>query len=336
MGRKATLRDVATLAGVHYGTASRALREDTAHLVSPETVERVRSAATKLRYTPDLIAQSLRTNRTSTVGVVVPDIANPIAAALTRGVQDVLRGAGYVGLVVSTDANQAHERSEIAALVSRQVDGLIVASTKTPSLYSEIAASGTPVVLANRRVETDLPTVTASVGDGIEQAIDHLLSLGHREIAYIGAAGDANTGLDRHVAFERVMRARGLDSSDRAVRLSPGYGQHDGAELFERLLEEGGRPTAVIAGNDMMAVGVLSVLRRMDMSCPEDVSIIGCNDLPFMEFLNPPLTTIHVPHAEIGSAAAEALLAILRGEDPESTELPVEFVTRASTAPPSH
>lgn len=334
MVRKTTLRDVATLAGVHYGTASRALREDTAHLVGADTLKRVRAAAEKLRYTPDLIAQSLRTNRTSTIGVVVPDIANPISGALTRGVHDMLRNSGYVSLAVSTDYDIDHERSQIEALLSRQVDGLIIASARQLSYYSDIAAAGTPVVIANREVKSDLPTVTASVETGIKQAIDHLIALGHERIAYIGASGDVTTGTTRHLAFEAAASALGLDTSSRSVRLADNYTRRDGAMLFKELLDSGVHPTAVITGNDMMAVGALSVLRDAGLSCPVDVSIIGCNDIPFMDFLNPPLTTIHVPHNEIGSTAARSLLAMLDGEAAKSAVLPVEFVVRASTAPP--
>jgi len=335
MTQKTTLRDVAALAGVHYGTASRALRPDTAHLVSPRTVARVRDAASKLRYTPDVIAQSLRTSRTSTVGVVIPDIANPITGSMTRGVQDVLTTAGYVSLVLSTDHDPEHERHQISALLSRQVDGLIVANADSPtSRFEDIAERGIALVLANRGTDARLTTVNAAVGAGIDAAVEHLVSLGHRRIAFIGASRDPSTGRGRHLSFEESVAARGLAASSRDVRFSESFGLADGSALMRELLTDGTGHTAVITGNDVMAIGAIAAVRDAGLHCPSDISIVGINDMQFVEFLDPSLTTIHVPHHEIGRAAAEALLAKLAGETPSSVVLPVEFVVRGSTAAP--
>lgn len=334
----ATLKQVAERAGVHPGTASRALNPQTQGLVSEATVRRVQQAAKALAYRPNSMARGLKTNRTTMIGIIVPDLSNPLFPPIVRGAEEVLSRAGYTCLIADTDNDLERERESLATLQARQVDGVIVASARREDdAVREAADGGLPMVLINRRAEgARVPAVMGDDRNGVEQAVRHLVGLGHRRIAHLSGPTDLSTGRERARAFRDVVLELGADASPELVEECRTYAVDEGARAARVLLDRV-VPTAVVAGNDQIAVGLLDVLRERGLRCPEDMSVVGYNDMPYMDKLTPALTTVRVPHADIGAEAARLLVRWLDQDGPRSrttTTLPVELVVRGSTAAP--
>lgn len=332
-----TLRDVADAAGVHPATASRALNANTRALVNAETARRVLRVAEQLGYRPNPIARSLKTAKSGTIGLVIPDLTNPLFPPIARGVEDVLEEAGYTALIVNTDSDPARERTLVESLRSRQVEGLVVATALVHHpLLEELQRDGVPMVMVNRRAEgVDAPYVGPDDAAGIELAVRHLAQLGHRRIAHLAGPSNTSTGITRARAFGGAVGLLGLERSPDLVVGCDQWSAPAGAAGFEQLLDSGQEFTAVVAGNDLIALGCYDVCAARGIVCPEDVSIIGFNDMPFLDKLRPPLTTVSVPHTQIGAEAARLLLEELReeGRPSRSILLPPSLVERGSTTP---
>jgi LacI family transcriptional regulator len=334
-----TLRDVAQLAGVHPATASRALNPQTRPLVNADTARKVLRAAESIGYQPNPIARSLKTARTSTVGLVIPDLTNPLFPPIVRGIEDVLTPAGYSAWIVNTDNDLAREETQVESLRSRQVEGLIIATARRDHpLLARLHRLGVRMVLVNRRVDAlDLPSVTADDDAGIGLAVAHLAGLGHRRIAHLAGPQTTSTGVTRARAFRHAVRDHGLDDDPALIAECGYWSETEGAQTLRGLLDSGERFTAVVAGNDLIALGCYDVFAERGMSCPGDMSVVGFNGMPFLDKMNPPLTTVSVPHYEIGSEAGRLLLDTI--EDPErhprSVLLQPSLVVRASTARPA-
>jgi LacI family transcriptional regulator len=334
-----TLRDVAARAGVHPATASRALNPDTKGMTSADTAERVLRAAEELGYQPNTVARSLRTARSSSIGVVVPDLTNPLFPPIVRGIEAELTPRGYVLLIVNTDNSARQEEQLIASLRSRSIDGLILATARlSHPLIETLAQSDLPVVLVNRRREgLPLPCVIPDDAAGIRLAVEHLAGLGHRRIAHIAGPQDTSTGIARMGAFRAAVAAHGLAEQEALIKQCDSWSEHEGARGLRELLDGGASFTAVIAGNDMLAVGCYDVLTERGIGCPEDISVVGFNDMPFVDKLRPALTTVHIPQHDLGAEAAKLLLAQMRHlrREERSVLLPVWLAVRQSTGPPS-
>jgi LacI family transcriptional regulator len=334
-----TLRDVAQLAGVHPATASRALNPQTRPLVNADTARKVLRAAESLGYSPNPIARSLKTARTNTVGLVLPDLTNPLFPPIVRGIEDVLSPAGYSALIVNTDNDLDREERQVESLRSRQVEGLIIATARREHpLLARLHRHGAKMVLVNRRVDgLDLPSVTADDDAGIGMAVAHVAGLGHTRIAHLAGPQTTSTGVARARAFRHAVRDLGLDA-DPALMVECGYwSETEGAAALRRLLDSGARFTAVVAGNDLIALGCYDVFAERGLRCPDDMSVVGFNEMPFLDKMNPPLTTVSIPHYEIGSEAARLLLDTIDEPErhPRSVLLAPSLVVRASTAPPA-
>jgi LacI family transcriptional regulator len=334
-----TLRDVAALAGVHPATASRALNPETKAMTSADTAERVLRAAEQLGYRPNTVARSLRTARSSSVGVVVPDLTNPLFPPIVRGIEAALAPHGYVLLIVNTDNSPRQEEHLIASLRSRSIDGLILATARTDHpLIEKLAAGDLPVVLVNRRREgLPLPCVVPDDAAGIRLAVAHLAGLGHRRIAHIAGPQDTSTGITRLRSFRAAVAEHGLPGPDALIRHCASWSEAEGARALGELLDAGPSFTAVLAGNDMLAVGCYDVLAERALGCPADVSVVGFNDMPFVDKLRPALTTVHIPHHDLGAEAARLLLGQMREfrRQERAVLLPVQLSVRQSTAPPA-
>jgi LacI family transcriptional regulator, galactose operon repressor len=339
VGTSVTIRDVARLAQVHPGTVSRALNEQTRSLVNPDTAERVIRAAEELGYQPNPIARGLKTNRSFTVGVLIPDLTNPLFPPIMRGLEDRLGDAGYTLLTVNTDNDPERERIQMAALRARQVDGLIAATARLDGeLLAQVAADGIPVVLVNRSLEGgSLPAVTVNDRQGIALAVEHVVALGHERIGHVAGPQNVSTGHQRRLGFVEAMRAAGLPAPDARISVSNAFTESEGARTCEELIEHEPRLTAIVAANDRLAIGCYDVLEAHGLQCPEDVSIVGFNDMPFIDRLRPPLTTVRVPQREIGTVAADLLLERLADGDQDSREILLEpaLIVRGSTAAPA-
>ncbi len=330
-----TLKDVAARAGVHATTASRALNPALEGRITAKTTARVKQAAKDLGYVPDPTAQSLRTRRSGSIGVVVPDLTNPVIPPILRGIESVMWGAGYGCLLADTDNDPEREAALIDELRARRCEGLIISSAVR--LSPEVQALGRedlPVVLVTRDVDdTGLPFVAGDDASGVRQAVEHLAGLGHRSIAHVTGPQDLSTTAVRAEAFRASAQELGL--ADAQIRYGSAFTVPSGRLVMQRLLDEGWEGTAVLAGNDLVAIGVLEVMSAAGRSCPKDYSLVGHNDMPLMEHLQPPLTSVSIPQYELGQEAARVLLGWLRGERPETPctrLLPTALVVRGSTA----
>ena len=334
----ATLIDVARRAGVHPSTASRALNGHSRSKVSPATVAAVLDAARRLDYQPNTLARGLKMSRTFTVGMLVPDLTNPLFPPIVRGLEDRLREAGWTLVLANTDNDDDKERSLLQTMTTRRVDGLVLATARRSyPLLAEIERSGLPTVLVNRT--TDEPTVPAVLGDdhnGIGQAVRHLASLGHTKIAFVGGTQEVSTGLVRYHSFVSWMHSAGLDADPERIVFARWFREDLGADAFEELIRRGVEFTAVVCGNDLIALGGYTVLRAQGLRCPEDVSVIGYNDTPFNDKFSPPLTSLRLPHYEIGHRAADLLIEGIEepGAPPADIRLKPVLMVRGSTAPP--
>lgn len=333
--RSARLKEVAEAAGVHVSTASRALNERTTTQVNAETVQRVREAAIRLGYRVNGMARALKTQRSLSVGMIVPDIANPFFPPTVRGAQDVLGQSGYTLLLASTDNDLLQARRQVMTMLEGRVDGLLLAmARREDSLIDELLASGTPLVLVNRTI--DHGGVTAVVPDdyhGTLHAVKHLYALGHRRVGFVGGPFAFSAGARRLASFREAAERLGLVGG---VEEAQAVNEAAGRSAAARLLDEHPDTTAVVAGNDLLAVGVLEAARDRALDCPRDLSVVGFNDMHLADWLRPPLTTIRFPAHEVGKRAAELLLARVHDprRPPETVLMSGELIVRGSTAPP--
>ncbi len=331
-----TLRDVAVRAGVHPATVSRALNPETRILVSEDTARRVLDAAAELGYSPNPVARSLRTRRSHTVGVLIPDLNNPLFPPIVRGLEDRLAVDGYVALIGNTDSDDQRERMVFDQMRARHVDGLVLATARLRHpLLAEASRADLPVVLINRLAQDySFPSVSVDNERGVRMAVGHLASLGHRRIAHIAGPQEMSTGLSRYRGFVTAMESGGLPVDSDQVVFAKSFTVEEGLRCSRLLLERGTGCTAIAAGNDMLAVGCYAALDEAGLSCPEDISVVGFNDMPFIDRLRPPLTTIRFPHYQVGTEAAQLLLErIAEHAGPvKILYLAPELVVRGSTA----
>ena len=333
---RVTIDDVASRAGVHKATVSRALNARTRHQVNAETAARVAEAAEALGYVPNAMARGLRTSNSMTIGVIIPDLTNPFFPPIVRGIENFLQPRGYTALLANTDDSEVIERASLDSLLGRRVDGLVVASG---SLYSSALTdaheAGVFAVMLNRDAGSlPYPLVTGNDATGIAAAVTHLAELGHRRILHIAGPADFSTSGTRADAFRAACSStKGVSGT---VVEASALSVEAGNQTMDKVLtERRARPTAVIAGNDLVALGVLRSLRSHGLSCPGDVSVVGFNDIEFAQDSNPPLTTVHVPMLEMGTEAARILLEAIenRAQEPLTVRLPVSLIVRGSTGP---
>jgi LacI family transcriptional regulator len=334
-----TIRDVARVAKVHPGTVSRALNAETRALVNEETAERVLRAAEELGYRPNPIARGLKTNRSYAIGVLIPDITNPLFPPILRGIEDRLDEAGYTSLIVNTDNDAVREHRHLEAMRARQVDGVISATARLDrELLAEVAAAGTPLVLVNRSLEDgSVPSVAVNDRQGIRLAVQHVAGLGHRRIGHVAGPQNISTGHRRYVGFLEAMTAAGLARPGAHVRFSTSFTEAEGARVCAELLDASGDLTAIVAANDLLALGCYDTLEDRGLRCPEDISVVGFNDMPFVDRLRPPLSTVRIPQREIGEVAADLMLRRLADDRYAAREILLEptLVVRGSTVAPS-
>ncbi|MEJ3653665.1 LacI family DNA-binding transcriptional regulator [Actinomycetes bacterium KLBMP 9759] len=337
MDKRPTMSDVARLAGVHKATASRALNPATSSQVNPTTARRILAVAKQLGYTPNTTARSLRTSRTFTVGVLIPDLTNPLFPPIVRGIENVLFPRGYTALVANTDNDADREAAHFDTLLARQVDGFILATgRRTHPLVQSAHDRGIATVMVNRGTDPPMfPLVTGDDTAGITAVVDHLAELGHRRVAHLAGPVSLSTGLARTKAYLSAVAAHRIPP---AVVETTTYSAPAGFDAMRKLLDAADPlPTAVVAANDLIALGALRAIRAHGLSCPDDISLTGFNDMPFLDELSPPLTSVRVPQYELGTESARLLLEQIDGGPAvaKTLTLPVRLVLRGSTAPPS-
>ena len=324
---------------MHPGTASRALNPALPGRVTADTRRRVQRRARDLGYTPDPAARSLRTRRSGFVGVVVPDLTNPVIPPIVRGIEEQLWRSGLACLLADTDNDVEREAAVIAELQARRCEGLIVATaTRSSATVAGLAREdATPTVLVTRDIDArSLPLVAADDAAGVDAAVHHLAALGHERLAHLTGPPELSTTVTRLRAFRRAVAA--LELPEPRVLHGEAFTTAAGERATARLLRERRDVTAIVAGNDMIALGCYTALADAGLRCPDDVSVVGHNDMPLVASLQPPLTTVAIPQHAIGSAAAAMLLERLEdGVETDPVEhrlLPTALVVRGSTAPP--
>jgi LacI family transcriptional regulator len=328
-----TIKDVAKAAGVHPATASRALNPRLPGRISAETTRRVERAAAALGYVVDPVGRSLRTQRSATIGVLVPDLLNPFYPPLLRGVERALRSGGFEALIASTDNDARREAELLDVFKGRRCDGYIIATaTLHDATVAGLVRDGVPVVLVNRLAGTAAPSVTSDDARGIRDAVQHLRSLGHTAIAHIAGPCGISVSETREEAFRAALREAGIEDHPivRAEQFTAAAGERACLSLLDETTV-----TAILAGNDMIAVGCYAAFDKVGLRCPDDMSLIGINNMPLAEWLRPSLTTVAIPQEDLGTQAAR--LVVERIDNPHagvrSVSLATSLIVRGSTAP---
>ena len=329
------LADVAALAGVSTATVSRALNQpDT---VTAQLRDRVRAAVDALGYVPHGPARALASRRSHTIGAVVPTIDNAIFARNIQAVQARLFESGLTLLLASSDYDHAREHREVQSLVEHGIDGLIlVGESHDPSVYRMLEMKRIPYVITwIYHQDIGHPCVGFDNVQAAHQIASYLLDIGHRRIAMVAGVTEGNDrAAERVQGVSAAMRERGLHFAPGQL-VEHEYGIAEGRRAASRLLASPERPTAIICGNDVLAFGVLIECRERGVEVPTEISVTGYDDLDLSANMDPPLTTIRVPAAEMGRRSAEYLLARLENlPTPERTELQATLIVRESTAPP--
>lgn len=338
MRKRVTMSDVAELVGVHVSTVSRALDPAASHRISPDVAAKIKRVAKKLGFHPNAAGHSLRTNRSRLIGIVVPDITDPVFPLIIRGLEDALNQRGYASILANTDGDEAKEAAAVDTLLARSVDGLVLASVRWEDKLLK-RLEGFPVVTVVRETEDpSVPCVIYDEDSGMRQALDHLVGLGHRRIAAIAGPQAVSTGRSRWLAFDRRRRELKLPTDRRLATFAEKLTEAEGCRCAEQLLAKGGDFTAIMCANDRLAVGALEALARHGLACPQDISVVGFNDMPYADRFVPPLTTVRVQKYRAGVEAAKLMIEVIEaGDDPDRagvrTVLPVELVVRASTQP---
>jgi LacI family transcriptional regulator len=334
-----TIRDVARRAGVAPITASRALSDG--GYVSAATRARVRAAAAELNYVPNMLANSLRSNRTDTLALLLSDISNPFWTTVARGVEDVASRLGYTVIYCNTDADEHKQDQYVTMLLRRRVDGvlLVPASASSAAVKALQAQDVKVVVLDHLLKDVAVDVVRGASCEGARLIVRHLLDLGHRRIALLNGPGGVFTAAERARGYCQAHAEAGLPVDDRLL-LYGAYTVASGVALAEQVLALHGRPTAIFAANNFLAAGALRTLREHNLRVPADISLVSFDDLPSEYFYEPFLTVVQQPAYELGATAAGLLLGRLRPHagatpaPPQEIVLPTELVIRTSTAPP--
>jgi LacI family transcriptional regulator len=331
---RVSIRDVARRAGVAQGTVSHVLNHP--ERVSPARREAVEKAMTELGFVRHEAARQLRSGQSTTLGLVLLDAWNPSFQDMARGVEEVTRNGGWNVLLSNSARDLDRERIYLRLFSEARVAGLIVIphDEHADGLH-QIRAGGVPVVVLDR-AEDGEHALSVSVDDvaGGRLAAQHLLELGHRRIAFMG---DPNAATPVHDRFKGVLEAVEAVSADLEVltcALTMEAGRQIGEQLARRAPSR--RPTAVVAAIDIVAIGALYALEQAGVSVPNDLSLVGYDDIPFNSEMNGPLTTVRRPHHEMGAAAAELLLAAVAGREVSERHLVFEptLIVRRSTAKP--
>jgi DNA-binding LacI/PurR family transcriptional regulator len=334
MNRPVTMRQIADRAQVSIGTVSHVIN-DTAK-VREKLRQRVLEAIRSLGYQPSQLARGLRRNQTSMLVMIIPDVTNPFFPAVVRGVEDVAYKSALRLVLCNTDHDAGKEISYLNELRSYRPAGWLVIPAVDSEIASHLKSAGPPAVCIDRQPKGWSGDVVLAANEaGAYNATKHLLRAGHRQLAVITGPLHLANAAERLRGFKRAL-------SEAKVSIEPDYIQeafferNSGYQAAKRLLRMLPRPTAIFACNDLMALGVLLAVRESDLRCPEDLSVVGFDNLDFAEFTAPALTTVYQSGYQLGTTAARLLLERIGGlkQAPKKVVLPTELKIRQSVAPP--
>ncbi len=330
-----TIKNVASHAGVSTATVSRVLNNER---VTDVTREKVLAAIEALNYRPNHIARSMKTNRTYTIGFVVPDFG-PFFMQVAMVVEDILNSYGYSLIVCNSDENFDREKDRVMMLIEKQVDGLIVVPTSNtaPHLH-DVQLNGTPVVLVDRMIkglETDCVLVDNVYG--AYQGVEHLISLGYRRIGLINGRLEVTTGEERYRGFLRVYEDYNLPVDQDLIRAGD-FSSASGYRLMKELMQLDNPPDAVFIANYYMMTGAVLAVRELGINIPQDVALVGFDSLELIQLVDPPITAVVQPLQEMGEKAANLIYKRVnnnRTDHPQLYRLKPDLMIRASTDPKS-
>ena len=330
-----TIHDVAKRAGVAAITVSRVINNS--GYVSEETRRRVEAAVVELGYVPSGPARSLRLKRTNSIALVLTDITNPFFTTVARGVEDVASEAGYTVTYCNTDEDEAKEQKNIALLLQQQVDGiLLVPALSKPDALLTIQGQELPVVVLDRRMPgAEADVVRCDSDDGAYQLTRYLLQLGHRRIAVLTGPEGTSTADDRLAGYRRAVAEAGLHNVGQWVQRGS-FTQTSGFEMTKAVMDQEEAPTAIFAANNFIGIGAMKALQALALSVPEDVALVGFDDLPAGLVMFPFLTVAAQPAYEMAREATSLLLARIAGTAPQEHQeivLPTELIVRKSSGP---
>jgi len=325
-----SIKDIARAAGVSHSTVSRALRDSP--LVKEETKARIRRLAEELGYSPSAIARGLVTRRTGTIGLVITTISDPFASEIVRGIEETALDRGYSVILCNSNTDPQRELAAVQMLREKRVDAIIVGASRMGELYMPYLKSlHIPIVLAHcEHSGTYAFSVTTDDLQGGAAATEYLISLGHRRIAYITGPATALSSQRRQEGYLRALAAHNLPTE--ANLITPGTGRAEGGqEGARRLLSLSPLPTAIFCYNDMTAIGALAEIKRHGLRVPEDISLVGFDDILFAAYVDPPLTTMRQQRYTMGKLALNMALDLIEGHKPvRSVVLPAQLVIRDS------
>ena len=328
-----TIRDVARLSGVSPMTVSRVINDS--ERVSPGTRRRVEQAIAELGYVPSRLARGLSRQRTGTLSVIVPDVANPFFTAVVRAAEEVARRADYHVILCDTRADLTVERDVIEELIAHRVEGVVIApvSDRSATHLRRLAEFGVPFVLVDRSIPgVDSDVILGDSSGGARRLIEHLISLGHRRIGFIVESGDVSTARDRRTGYEAALSAAGI-ALDPALVVNASADPSGGLAGMNRLLGLEERPTAVFTVNNLAAVGAIEAVRAAGLEVPDDVALVCFDDIEYASRLYPFLTAMEQPAQTFGTLGTQLLLERIEGRGPQRRHevvLPGEFIIRKS------
>ncbi|NLG84894.1 MAG: LacI family transcriptional regulator [Firmicutes bacterium] len=329
-----TIRDVAKLAGVSRSTVSRVINAKGE--VDPQTAAKVWQAVKELEYHPNTSARALVRQRTDTIGLMLPDVTNPFYEKIIKGIEATTNAAGFNLTFYNTYEDLAGRRRMIlSAIEGGKVDGLIIVGSHLgdKSTLLEMIARGLPISLIERSFsDPSIPCVVSDNKTGARLAVEHLLSLGHRRIGFITGNLHYQTAIERLEGYKETLSQHGIPIEDELIAFGD-FEHKSGYEAMRQLLALPMPPTAVFASNDMMAIGAIQAIGEAGLSVPNDVAVVGYDDITFASMVHPQLTTIRQPLYEMGALAAQGLIERLKNgleTEPFKKFLPVELVVRKS------
>jgi len=330
--RRASIKDIAAVAGVAHSTVSRALQNSP--LVNRQTAERIRGIAREMGYRASAVARGLATNRTRTIGVVVTTIADLFVAEVVGGIEETANDHGYSVFLANSSAQPDREIKVVHSFAERRVDGIVVTSSRVGALYVPMLSEmRVPVVLINNQHPGEfVHSVMIANVEASREATNHLIGLGHRLIAYLGDRFGHQSDTERFAGYRQALEQADLAFQPELVAHGDGRPE-GGVRAMEKLLALPEPPTAVFCYNDMSALGALKGIRAAGLRVPEDVSVVGFDDLFVAQYTEPPLTTVRQPKRQMGRLAMETLLKLMSGSrSEEHVRVPGELIVRESTA----
>jgi DNA-binding LacI/PurR family transcriptional regulator len=336
-----TIKDIAKQTQVSHSTVSRALHGST--LIAKNTAQRIRQAANELGYLPSAAARSLKTNRSQALGVILSSVEDPFFSEILQGIEEVAQKAGYSLFIAASQHDPDREHAIVQAMSEHRVDGVIICSASFKSEQRrQFLAYGVPIVVVNNQAAEDYRySIYHDDVDGSRQVTQHLLTLGHQRIAYLGNSSSGRTTQDRLSGFLDAMHADGVAVSSEYIHEVPGGSPGDGLAGLEHFLALRNRPTALVCYNDMMALGVLKGLHSAGILVPDEFSVTGFDNIIFSAFSQPPLTTFDQPKRFIGAEAARLVLELLEmppagnSLEPKVRLLKGQLLVRETTAKPA-